>query len=278
MIQDILIHDFTLRRAITAVLVGLALCGPAAAQQVGTATAVNPLSETTPPGASTVALSVGAQIVHKERIHTTPSGSAQLMFLDKSTLSIAPNTNILIDEYVYDPASGAGHMLTRLTEGTLRFVGGALSHEGQATIVTPAAAIGIRGGTVTVIFGPQGATIIDHYGIITITNGAGTTTLSRPDFKIEVLNWNTPAGPALPVTEAEIAYYLALLTSKGGQNGGVSGFKIVTVGGCGVIGAQGTNCPNIPWLPTDTGESIAFQTILQANQFGTKPTHHIYPR
>ena len=83
---------------------------PALAQQVGTATAVNPTSETTPPGGSTVALTVGARVVHKERIHTTPSGSAQLLFLDKSSLSIAPNTSILIDEFVYDPNSGDGHM------------------------------------------------------------------------------------------------------------------------------------------------------------------------
>ena len=51
---------------------------PAAAQQVGTATAVNPLSESTPPGAATVPLTVGARIIHKERIHTTPTGQVQL--------------------------------------------------------------------------------------------------------------------------------------------------------------------------------------------------------
>jgi hypothetical protein len=89
---------------------------PALAQQVGTATAVNPTTESTPPGSSTVNLTVGANIVHKERIHTTPSGTVQLLFVDKSTLSIAPNTNILIDEYVYDPRSNSGHMLTNLTE------------------------------------------------------------------------------------------------------------------------------------------------------------------
>src|SRR5262245_32916180 len=77
--------------------------GAALAQQVGTATAVNPTSESTKPGATTISLTVGANIVHKERIHTTPSGSVQLLFLDKSTLSIAPNTNLLIDEYVYNP-------------------------------------------------------------------------------------------------------------------------------------------------------------------------------
>jgi hypothetical protein len=106
------------RSSITVLLLIFALAAvPAAAQQVGTATAVNPTSETTPPGATTVALTVGARIVHKQRIHTTPTGTVQLLFLDKSTLSIAPNTSLLIDEYVYDPNSGSGHMLTSLTEG-----------------------------------------------------------------------------------------------------------------------------------------------------------------
>ncbi len=104
------------------------MSAPALAQQVGTATAVNPLSESTPPGGATVPLSVGARIIHKERIHTTSSGTVQLAFLDKSTLSIAPNTNIVINEFVFDPNSDKGHMLASLTLGALRFVGGALSH------------------------------------------------------------------------------------------------------------------------------------------------------
>ena len=128
------------------------------------------------PGATTVNLTVGANIVHKERIHTTPSGSVQLLFVDKSTLSIAPNTNLLIDEYVYDPKSNSGHMLTNLAEGALRFVGGALSHQGEASVTTQDAAIGIRGGTVTVEHGPNGTKVIDHFGVMTISNGAGTVT------------------------------------------------------------------------------------------------------
>ena len=75
------------------------------AQQIGTATAVNPSTEGTPPGGSTTTLTVGARVLHKERIHTSPTGSVQLLFLDKSTLSIAPNTSLVIDEFVYDPTS-----------------------------------------------------------------------------------------------------------------------------------------------------------------------------
>src|SRR6516225_9688300 len=92
------------------------------AQQIGTTTAVNPGSEATPPGGSTTALTVGARVLHKERIHTSPTGSVQLLFLDKSTLSIAPNTSLVIDEFVYDPASNSGHMLAKLTQGTLQYI------------------------------------------------------------------------------------------------------------------------------------------------------------
>src|SRR6516225_3277775 len=61
----------------------LMAAGPALAQQVGTATAVNPVSEGTAPGGAADKLAGGARVMHNERIHTSPSGSAQLLFLDK---------------------------------------------------------------------------------------------------------------------------------------------------------------------------------------------------
>jgi hypothetical protein len=252
----------------------LVACGsaPTLAQQVGTATAVNPTTESTKPGATTINLTVGSNIVHKERIHTTPSGTVQLLFLDKSTLSIAPNTNLLIDEYIYDPKTNSGHMLTNLAEGVLRFVGGALSHQGDASITTQDAAVGIRGGTVTVIQGPNGTKVIDHFGIITIRNGAGSTTLSRPDFFVTIKNWNTPPSEPMRVSPEEIAFLLKLLTSKPGQNAGVPGLTDVTIGECGLAGRPSYNCPQTPWNPTGSLESNAFQTVIQATQHATGTT------
>jgi len=83
-----------LLKTIVVLLAGTTLTtATALAQQVGTATAVNPESRTTPPGGSTVVLKVGAHVMHKERIKTTPTGSVQLLFLDRSTLTIAPNSD-----------------------------------------------------------------------------------------------------------------------------------------------------------------------------------------
>src|ERR1041385_6143737 len=169
-------------------LLALGAAAPALAQQIGTTTAVNPSTEATPPGGSTTTLTVGARVLHKERIHTSATGSVQLLFLDKSTLSIAPNANLVIDEFVYDPASNSGHMLTKLTQGTLQYVGGQLSHQGAVTIGTPAATIGIRGATGTFSYGPNGAQIITQYGQFTITNGAGTIVVTRPGFVVTITN------------------------------------------------------------------------------------------
>src|SRR6266581_4435927 len=187
----------------------LTVAWPALAQQVGTATAVNPMTESTPPGGSTNRLAVGARVMHKERIHTSPTGSVQLLFVDKSSLNIAPNTNLLIDEFVYDPASGSGHMLTKLTQGTLQYIGGKLSHQGAVTIATPAATIGIRGGTTTVDHGAHGTQAINLNGILTITNGGGTIVVTRPGFVVTIMNWNTPPGQPVRVTAAQVIHYMS---------------------------------------------------------------------
>lgn len=255
--------------AFAAVLIGGAT---AMAQQVGTATAVNPNSESTPPGGSTIKLTVGARVVHKERIHTSPTGSVQLLFVDKSTLNIAPNTNLLIDEFVYDPASGSGHMLTKLTQGTLQYIGGKLSHEGAVTITTPAAVIGIRGGIGTVEHGtPTGTQAFNQNGWMTITNGAGTIG-TRPGFIVTIMNWNTPPGQPARITNERVIHYIEYLSSKFTQDGGVPGLKHLDTAdfACGTYST--TPCPKPPWLPTNTGENDALQIIIQSTQRATLPT------
>jgi hypothetical protein len=49
------------------------------------------------------------------------------LFLDQTTLSLAPNTTIVLDRFVFDPDRGTGEIGLQLTEGALRFIGGTLS-------------------------------------------------------------------------------------------------------------------------------------------------------
>jgi hypothetical protein len=110
---------------------------PSQAQEIGTAGAVNPATTGTPPNRPTRTLELGSRVVFRERVTTSAVGTAQIIFTDKSTLSLGPNSAVVIDEYVYDPSTGSGRMAATLTKGLLRFVGGATSHTGGAQITTP---------------------------------------------------------------------------------------------------------------------------------------------
>jgi hypothetical protein len=100
-----------------------ALLESAVAQTVGTAGAVNPQAQV-----GDRVLQVGSSIIFRERISTSASGSTQVMFVDKTTLSVGPNSSILIDEFVYNPNAGTGRMTVTLTKGAMRMVGGNVSH------------------------------------------------------------------------------------------------------------------------------------------------------
>jgi hypothetical protein len=237
------------------------------AQQIGTATAVNPSTEATPPGGSTTTLTIGARVLHKERIHTSPTGSVQLLFLDKSTLSIAPNTSLVIDEFVYDPAANSGHMLTKLTQGTLQYIGGQLSHRGAVTIQTPAAVIGIRGGIGIFTQGPNGLQALNLKGVQTGQNGAGTFS-TITNFMRTILNWNTLAGPASLIPPELVLQNITILSSVDGQNGSGPPFNgLPTTGfGCGTY-----STPPCTWQPTNTGENNALQILIESTKFATQP-------
>ena len=79
-----------------------ALCGlPAGAQQrVGVNAAVNIDANGTPPGGSARRLIIGQEVVHDERITTDTQGQTQILFLDGSSVSVGPNADLAIDEFV----------------------------------------------------------------------------------------------------------------------------------------------------------------------------------
>jgi hypothetical protein len=222
-------------------------------------------------------LRIGARIVHKERIKTTAEGTVQLLFVDKITLNIGPNSNP-IDSFVYDPSAGTGQMATSLAKGALRFVGGQLSHQGAATVSTPVATIGIRGGIATIAHGPNGTRIINDFGWLSITNGCGTTFIRRTGFAVSVADWNSCPTEAERVTQAETNYYLQLLTSKTGQSGGAPSLPTdVLVGQFGIgqiYGAFGPNSQPIQQQTTNI-ENLTFDVIIQATQKAAVPARRV---
>ena len=72
------------------------------------------------------------------------------MFHDQSSLTIGPNSELVIDHFIYDPKTDNGDLSISVTKGILRFVGGALSKKGKVTVETPVGNLGIRGAVVLI--------------------------------------------------------------------------------------------------------------------------------
>src|ERR1700674_4262822 len=108
-----------------ALLLGAGLgLSAARADSVGRAGAVNTTSSGTIPGTATRVIEIGAQVVENEKIQTTASGSVQVLFIDKTTLNVGPNSTLVIDRFVYNPATTNGQLAISLSKGVLRVVGG----------------------------------------------------------------------------------------------------------------------------------------------------------
>src|SRR5579863_3392319 len=86
----------------------VALAAQARADTIGTAGAVNTTSSGTPPAGTPRVIEIGAQVVENEKINTSGTGSVQVLFIDKTTLNIGPNSTLVIDRFVYNPATTSG--------------------------------------------------------------------------------------------------------------------------------------------------------------------------
>lgn len=147
------------RLTLLALTVGLALTVALPAQseiEVGVTAAINTEAVSTPPGGSTRSLVLGAEIVQDEVISTTESGLAQILFLDQTTLTVGANSEIVIDEFVFDPATAEGSLTMSATVGVFRLIGGDVSAAGGVDVNTPFATIGIRGSNIVIRIRPDG--------------------------------------------------------------------------------------------------------------------------
>lgn len=163
------------RSILLATAATLALTAPVSANQIGSVAALNSDVDGTPPASVKRLLSIGEGLVQDELIESSPIGSGQFLFLDQTTLTIAKNSSLVLDKYVYNPETKTGEFSMRMSKGVLRFIGGRITKNTDAVVVTPTATIGIRGGMAIITVDPDGTTRAQHiageYTRITTSNG-----------------------------------------------------------------------------------------------------------
>src|SRR3984893_10212819 len=121
------------------------------------ATQNNPMGQ--PPGGVDRVLRVGTDVQANEIVSTTNDDRAHLVFLDGTTLTIGPSSQLTIDKFVYDSTTQKGVLAVNATKGVFRVIGGRISKTSAITVTTPAATMGIRGGMAAFSVATGGATI-----------------------------------------------------------------------------------------------------------------------
>ena len=120
----------------------------------------------------------------------TKDGRMAITFLDDSVVKLTEFSELLIDEYIYDPDPSKAKMALTFGLGTARFITGNLNRIDKQNIKlkTPTANIAIRGTDFTATVDELGRSLIillpDKYGLssgeILVTTGMGTVTLNKP--------------------------------------------------------------------------------------------------
>ena len=155
----------------------------------------------------------------------------QVLFIDKTTLNVGPNSNLVIDRFVYNPVTNRGEVALGLGKGVLRVVGGFATHTDGATVRTAVASIGVRGGIATIKQGPKGTEAVLGFGHMTVTNlcaGGGvncspkTVVISRPGYGVFVAGPDQPPTSPSRVSADDLTRMNGQLGSRGGQSGGTA--------------------------------------------------------
>jgi len=90
---------------------------------------------------------VGAVIQARDTVKTGPDGSVGIAFQDNSLLSAGPNSELVIERFVFDSTTHKGEFDTALKKGTLAVVSGKIVKQSPEAmrVKTPAAIMGVRG-------------------------------------------------------------------------------------------------------------------------------------
>jgi hypothetical protein len=138
----------------------------------------------------------------------TSNGRMAITFEDDSRVKLTEHSELIIDEYIYDPNPSKSKMTIKFASGTARFITGQLGKidKRNITLSTPTANIAIRGTDFTCTVDEFGKSLIillpDANGIssgeIVVSTGIGSVTLNKPYQATTVAMFEqAPSSPAI---------------------------------------------------------------------------------
>jgi len=146
-------------------------------------------------------------------LQTGEDGAMNIIFLDDTKITLAPNTEFLIDEFSFDttviPIELA--MNISINVGTFTYESGKISKmNGDVNIITPTAAITVQGTAFSGMVEPGGATTITllpdsegNVGQVRVSNDAGSQTLTQPYTSVTIVGNDLAPRPPSPLGNNE---------------------------------------------------------------------------
>ena len=153
----------------------------------------------------------------------TTNGRMAITFLDDSTVRLTEHSELLIDEYIYDPDPSKSKMALTFGLGTARFITGNLNRIDKQNIKlkTPTANIAIRGTDFTATVDELGRSLIillpDAYGLssgeIEVITATGSVLLNKPFQATTVSVFeNAPSKPVILDLSLELIDNMLIVT------------------------------------------------------------------
>ena len=89
----------------------------------------------------------GTKLLAEDVLDTGRDGSAGIILRDNSSLSIGPDSRLVLEKFLFAPVEGRFALLVRVSRGTMAYISGLIGKlsPGSARFETPVATIGIRG-------------------------------------------------------------------------------------------------------------------------------------
>jgi len=98
-------------------------------------------------GEKTLPAAPGLKIVAGDTLGTGRDGSLGVILRDDSSLSIGPESRLVLRSFLFAPSEGKFDLVARITRGTMAYLSGLIGKLApeKARFETPTATIGIRG-------------------------------------------------------------------------------------------------------------------------------------
>ena len=142
----------------------------------------------------------GSKVYYGDTIFVKAKSNAQILFLDETVMTVGEDTELTIDDFVYDPNTEDGNFVTNIKSGTVKFITGKISNKNpdNLEVKMPAGTLGARGTEFLVVsnsekestvllLGPGPENTLGMVpGNVFLSDGINSTSITNPGFQAMV--------------------------------------------------------------------------------------------